>query len=105
MYNYNQLVIYKIYEPELLKFFYADVYGERHESPLGEVIEQPYTESTALDAVRKVRNQLLYDCDWTQLPDSPLSEEEREQWRVYRQALRDITENFQWNITKWPETP
>lgn len=41
------------------------------------------------------RVQFLKASDWTQLPDSPLSEEEKNEWAVYRQALRDIPE-------KWP---
>lgn len=41
--------------------------------------------------VRMVRNQKLYQSDWTQLPDSPLSPEKVDAWKVYRQILRDIT--------------
>lgn len=37
------------------------------------------------------RNQILKSSDWTQLPDSPLSDEEKTQWAAYRQAWRDIT--------------
>lgn len=56
-------------------------------------IEQPNPNISALSSfVRQERNRLLSECDWTQLPDSPLTETQREQYRVYRQALRDITE-------------
>jgi hypothetical protein len=41
--------------------------------------------------IRKIRNQYLQDCDWTQLADSPLSEEKKEEWSIYRQELRDVT--------------
>lgn len=44
--------------------------------------------------VRTQRNQLLFDCDWTQLPDAPLSSEDKTTWQIYRQVLRDITDNF-----------
>lgn len=37
------------------------------------------------------RKQILQGCDWTQVPDSPLSTEEKVQWAAYRQAWRDIT--------------
>lgn len=47
--------------------------------------------SKELEALRKVRNQLLAECDWTLLPSSPLSTEKQNEWKVYRQALRDIT--------------
>jgi hypothetical protein len=32
----------------------------------------------------------LSKSDWTQLPDVTMSDERRAEWRVYRQALRDI---------------
>lgn len=43
------------------------------------------------DYVRPIRNNLLTYSDWSQLPDSPLSEEKKEAWANYRQALRDFT--------------
>jgi hypothetical protein len=32
----------------------------------------------------------LAECDWTQVADVPLSEEKKEEWRTYRQQLRDL---------------
>jgi len=53
-------------------------------------------------AVRAERNERLADCDWTQLPDAPVS---TTTWAVYRQALRDITlQDDPFNI-QWPNTP
>lgn len=54
--------------------------------------------------VRAVRDQLLKESDWTQTLDAPLREEEKEAWRVYRQALRDVPaqEGFPENVI-WPE--
>lgn len=40
---------------------------------------------------RGMRNKMLTECDWTQLPDTPLSTEKKAEWTTYRQALRDIT--------------
>jgi len=59
-------------------------------------------ERKSLDA-RQQRNQLLADCDWTQLSDAPVSSSA---WANYRQELRDIPEQegFPWNIN-WPEEP
>lgn len=55
--------------------------------------------------VRSVRNLSLSDCDWTQLPDSPLSEIKKTEWTVYRQSLRDITnQQDPFNII-WPTKP
>jgi len=41
--------------------------------------------------IRDERNARLYSSDWTQLVDSPLTEEQKNAWRQYRQELRDIT--------------
>lgn len=95
--------MYKIYVPEELRFFYADEFGTIYDAPSGDVVEQPYTEAEALKAVRALRTQRLYDCDWTQLPDAPLSDAQREQWRTYRQELRDMMDDFEWGLTAWPE--
>lgn len=55
------------------------------------------------ESVREERNRRLADCDWTQLPDSPV---DRAPWEVYRQALRDISsqQGFPWTVT-WPTQP
>jgi hypothetical protein len=44
--------------------------------------------------VRKLRDYILKDTDWTQLPDVPLTPEQKTAWATYRQALRDITEGL-----------
>jgi len=56
--------------------------------------------------VRQERNQKLADCDWTQLVDAPLTDEQKTGWSAYRQALRDLTTQagFPVNIT-WPTKP
>lgn len=54
--------------------------------------------------VRAKRDALLAQSDWTQLPDVPIADNEA--WAVYRQALRDITEQpgFPTDVV-WPEAP
>ena len=56
--------------------------------------------------VRGDRDVRLRMSDWTQLPDSPLSEEQRQEYVVYRQLLREITAQpgFPWDII-WPSAP
>lgn len=57
------------------------------------------------EMVRNDRNQLLYECDWTQLSDSPLTSEQKTEWSLYRQALRDVTtQEDPFNID-WPTKP
>jgi hypothetical protein len=57
-------------------------------------------------AIRGRRDTLLSLSDWTQLSDSPLSEEEKTEWATYRQILRDVTTSFTnpWDATL-PEDP
>mgnify|MGYP001158096597 CR=1 FL=1 len=39
---------------------------------------------------RAKRNALLKDCDWTQLPNAPLTDTKKKEWETYRQALREL---------------
>lgn len=56
-------------------------------------------------SVRSERDRILYSCDWTQLSDVPLTAEQVEQWRVYRQQVRDVTNQPDpFNIV-WPVAP
>jgi hypothetical protein len=59
-----------------------------------------------IEGERYKRNRLLLLSDFFDNIDSPLSETKKEEYRVYRQALRDITsqEGFPFN-TQWPELP
>ena len=58
------------------------------------------------DLVRESRNLLLSECDWTVLPDSPFTESKKQEWIVYRQTLRDITETFSnTEDIVWPSKP
>ena len=58
------------------------------------------------DEVRAQRDKLLLETDWTQVLDSPISAECREAFRVYRQALRDITEQAGFpDVIEWPVMP
>jgi hypothetical protein len=62
----------------------------------------------AAAANRETRNQLLSDSDWTQMPDSPLTDEAKALWVTYRTALRDITSHANWpNLEEadWPTKP
>lgn len=55
--------------------------------------------------VRAARNQRLVSCDWTQLPDAPLTAAQTADWAEYRQALRDVTtQPDPFNIV-WPVKP
>jgi len=77
-------------------------------------VQQPFTpqevqaaEAAATTDLRRERDAKLYACDWTQLPDVPLTPTQVTAWRTYRQELRDymgtVTDPF--NPPAWPVPP
>lgn len=44
--------------------------------------------------IRLYRNKLLLESDKYVLPDFPISDEKREEWNLYRQQLRNITNDL-----------
>ncbi len=56
--------------------------------------------------IRDKRNTLLADTDYLIQPDYPISNEDCESVKAYRQALRDITkqDGFPRNVV-WPDKP
>ena len=57
-------------------------------------------ESNAWQALRQVRDEMLRKTDWTQLADAQLSLSMKNQYKVYRQSLRDLP-----SVTVDPENP
>ena len=53
--------------------------------------------------IRQTRNELLAECDWTQLAD--VSAETKSIWSEYRQSLRDITSQTNPFSITWPVKP
>lgn len=63
------------------------------------------SQDNILENLRSTRNTLLTDSDWTQLDDSPLSEEKKTEWKNYRQILRDLTDLDDLTSIVWPTKP
>ena len=63
----------------------------------------------AMEDLRSKRNKLLADTDYTVLQDSTYTDEQVAEWVIYRQALRDITNNLTTvedvNSVTWPTKP
>jgi len=55
--------------------------------------------------IRSNRDSLLKSSDWTQLPDVALTAEDQRDWAVYRQQLRDITDQTDPFEVWWPGEP
>lgn len=70
----------------------------------GQWIEVEPDAQIVAEEIRNKRNYFLLQSDWTQLQDVP--ESTKEKWSVYRQALRDITDQseFPLNVV-WPVSP
>ena len=56
--------------------------------------------------IRTKRDELLAETDWTQVTDTVLSIEKQKEYKIYRQELRDITEQdeFPYKVT-FPKKP
>ena len=65
----------------------------------------PVSNERAWEIVRQIRNQKLYSTDWTQLPDSPLDSTTKNNYSIYRQQLRDITQQPDPFNIQWPTLP
>jgi hypothetical protein len=73
----------------------ADVSCFTHKVVAGRVVRRSEAEIVAAMAppppdMTAARRMELSSTDWTQAADSPLSDAQRQAWRIYRQAVRDI---------------
>ena len=56
--------------------------------------------------VRDQRDGQLRGSDWTQLGDATLGDHTAEEWRTYRQALKDMPQNYtRVSDVVWPNDP
>lgn len=56
--------------------------------------------------VRRSRTLKLLQTDWTQMPDVVMADEERQAWRQYRVALRQVTTQAGFPLeVEWPKPP
>tara|TARA_B100001059_G_C17537349_1_gene428621 strand:+ start:208 stop:669 length:462 start_codon:yes stop_codon:yes gene_type:complete len=95
--------------------FTADMFKPRNKRPGDYYIwndaQQWAVDSTRLLAdFKSTRANKLYECDWTQASDAPLTDEKKAEWVTYRQKLRDapagLPDNFD-NLEGyvWPTKP
>lgn len=56
-------------------------------------------------ALRAERDRLLAASDFSQMPDAPLTKGQRDRWRAYRQALRDLPAASDLTAVQWPVPP
>lgn len=82
----------------------------------GKIVDKPetiYTEAElnnqVLKSIRATRRNKLTESDWTQFADSPLTDTKKAEWATYRQALRDLPQEYPNAISNddiiWPTKP
>ena len=86
----------------------TDEDGKKTTKAQHEAAYQATLDATTAEGHRTTRNKLLADTDWTQVNDSPLANDVKTQWAVYRSELRNITDLDEWpNLADedWPIAP
>ena len=82
----------------------------------GKIVDKPetiYTDAElnnqVLKNIRATRRNKLAESDWTQFADSPLTDKKKSEWATYRQALRDLPQEYPNAISNddiiWPTKP
>ena len=81
---------YEIREDDVLE---SIILSEKQPEPVEEFSTLKYK---FIEQLRSKRNELLANSDWTQLQDvqNTFDETTKNKWIVYRQALRDIVEEY-----------
>jgi len=86
----------------------TDEDGKKTTKAEHEAAYQARLDAKTAEGHRVTRNQALADTDWTQVNDSPLANDVKTQWAVYRSELRNITDLDEWpNLADedWPIAP
>ena len=98
-------------ERYVVKDMFADTTdedGKKTTKAEHEAAYQATLDARVAEGHRVTRNKLLADTDWTQVNDSPLANDVKTQWAVYRSELRNITDLDEWpNLADedWPISP
>jgi len=78
--------------------------------------EEAITNEMVVQEFRIIRNGLLIESDKIMISDYPITEEKREEWKVYRQSLRELPSTIDLTQLKmnsrfelinftWPQKP
>lgn len=120
VYNRKETIIHDItnMEPDLEKFLLVDIpehisshfaNARKLEDGSWEIYydKQKFDDMTRITyhCIRERRDRLLKESDWTISTDSPLSEEKKNEFKIYRQALRDFPSICDPMMIEWPSYP
>lgn len=90
---------------EMKMTFTGDAVECHHEAVNKTEDEVEQTRQLLLSMIRQDRDSKLLRSDWTQLPTAPLTTEQKNQWEIYRQALRDFPDVVDLENIVWPVVP
>ena len=105
--------VYTDHQFSLLRDHLYNKFSEYYLNDFGDIADRLYNSVdrniNVSTAIIKYRNELLANSDKYMILDYPISDAEREEWKVYRQKLRDLTDQENWpgnviNIT-FPAPP
>ena len=104
-YNSVTQIIIKKSTPELVSGTWT-LKWETKDKPQEDIDQEKADEQ---NNIRSERVMELEQCDWTVLPDAPLSEDMVNKYKTYRQQLRDITKQSTFSeavpSVTWPTKP
>jgi hypothetical protein len=100
-------------DKDINTMFTAELVATMVQDPDGEAVEgsgwdgsdfsDPVPYVPDINEARLIRNRHLENSDWTHVSDSQLSESKKTEWKVYRQALRDVPASHPDHT--WPTEP
>jgi hypothetical protein len=108
--NAKKVTLFKAYDRLTQKLVSCDAYDDGEFVSLAQVVDLTEEEiqaakDSAMAQIRNHRNQLLKDCDWTQIADCTIPK--KSEWTTYRQTLRDLpsTVTDPRTFADWPHNP
>lgn len=108
--NAKKVTLFKAHDRLTQKLVSCNAYDDGEFVSLAQVVDLTAEEiqaakDSAMVQIRNQRNQLLKDCDWTQIADCTIPK--KSEWTTYRQTLRDLpsTVTDPRTFADWPHNP
>ena len=108
--NAKKVTLFKAHDRLTQKLVSCEAYDDGEFVSLDQVADLTAEEiqsakDSAMANIRGQRNQLLKDCDWTQIADCTIPK--KSEWTTYRQTLRDLpsTVTDPRTFADWPHNP
>lgn len=105
--NAKKVNLFKDYDRLTQKLVSCDAYDDGEFVSMVQVVnltdeEIQSAKDSAMAQIRATRNQMLKDCDWTQIADCTV---DKSVWLTYRQALRDLPSTITEprTFSNWPK--